>query len=90
MSGTFTIELTDCTNTLLAEIANPKMKRRDVAQTYYFALRSSHPTDWGKVNRAIIERWSMSALVWIKESAHSGACFPKETQSALASTGGAS
>jgi hypothetical protein len=62
-------ELTDTTNTLLREIADPAMKRKDVAQTYGLALRSSWPTDWGQVNRAIMARWSRSALEWIKTRA---------------------
>jgi hypothetical protein len=73
MSGHF--ELTACTATLLREIALPEMKRRDVAKTYALAMRSSDPTDWGAVNRAIIARWSVSALNWIKEQAHSGKCW---------------
>ncbi len=64
------VELTDTTNTLIREIADPAMKRRDVAQTYALAMRSSWPTDWRAVNEAIIARWSKSALVWIKERAH--------------------
>lgn len=63
-------ELADTTNTLLREIADPAMKRKDVAQTYALALRSSWPTDWRVVNEAIIARWSKSALVWIKNYAH--------------------
>ena len=62
-------ELTDTTNTLLREIEDPAMRRKDVAQTYALALRSSWPTDWGKVNRAILARWSRSALDWIKTRA---------------------
>lgn len=62
-------ELTDTTNTLLREIADPAMRRADVAQTYALALRSSWATDWGKVNRAILVRWSRSALDWIKTRA---------------------
>ena len=69
------IELTDCTNTLLREIAMPEAKRLDVAKTYALALRSTSPTDWAVVNAAIVERWSLSALKWIKERAHSGRCF---------------
>lgn len=69
------IELCDCTATLLREIAMPEMKRSDVAQTYALAMRSSEKTDWASVNRAIIARWSVSALDWIKRQAHSGRCF---------------
>jgi hypothetical protein len=71
------IELADCQGVLLDEIADPKMKRLDVAKTYCLALRSSErdTIDWTKVNEAIIARWSKSALLWIKERAWSGKCF---------------
>jgi len=70
-------ELACCENVLLEEIGNPKMKRRDVAKTYALTLRSSDSkrVDWGKVNRAIIARWSESALLWIKQQAWSGKAF---------------
>jgi hypothetical protein len=70
-------ELVGCEATLLAEIAEPQAKRLDIAKTYALALRSSEREliDWGKVNRAIIARWSTGALLWIKERAHSGKCF---------------
>lgn len=64
------IELVNCTNHLLREIGMPGMKRNDIALSYALAMRSSDPTDWAKVNRAIIDRWSKSALVYIKERAH--------------------
>lgn len=68
---TVRIELCDCENVLLREIADKRMKREDVAQTYAMALRSSErdSVDWLTVNTAIIERWSKSALVWIKTRA---------------------
>jgi hypothetical protein len=69
------VELTNCTETLLREIADKRFKRRNVAKTYALALRSSEETDWGTVNRAIIDRWSFSALEWIKWQAWSGRCF---------------
>lgn len=75
MAHGFTIELNDCTDTLLREIADKAMHRRDVAQTYHLAMRSSHPTDWKQVNQAIIARWSVAGLQWIKQQAHSGKCF---------------
>jgi hypothetical protein len=31
--------------------------------------------DQRRVNGAIIERWSLHALEWIKTQAHSGRCF---------------
>lgn len=57
------------TERLLVEIANPAAKRLDVAKVYGLALRSRDNTDWPQVNRAIIQRWSVSALVWIKQKA---------------------
>ncbi len=70
-------ELANCEETLLGEIANQCFKRLDVAKTYCLALRSSEArtVDWGKVNRAIIARWSVSGLNWIKTQAYSGKCF---------------
>lgn len=62
------IELADPEGQLLEEIANPALKRRDVALTYRLAVHGSQDrVDWGKVNRAIIARWSVPALEWIKK-----------------------
>lgn len=74
-------ELANCENVILREVAMPEMKRRDIAQTYRLAMESSEcqRINWGKVNRAIMERWSKSGLIWIKEAAHSGRCF-KQTR----------
>ena len=71
------IELCNCERVLLEEIADPRMKRRDVAQTYALAVRSTEvgKVKWEKVNQAIVERWSESALKWIKEQAWSGKAF---------------
>ena len=69
------IELIDCTDTLLDEISNKKMKQKDIAITYKLSLMSSEPTDYKKVNRAIVERWSVAGLVRIKEMAWRGTCF---------------
>ncbi len=72
-------ELINCEATILEEI-RAGAKRKDVAQTYALALRSSERImiDWTRVNRAIMERWSVSALNWIKNKAHSGKCFDSE------------
>ena len=67
--------LANCTQTLMNEIAEPTMRRRDIAQTYLLAMRSPETVDWSLVNRAIIARWSRSGLIWIKRQAHSGKCF---------------
>jgi hypothetical protein len=69
--------LGDPTGTLLHEIAAPEISRRQVAQTYRLAMESSEPTDWPRVNRAILKRWSLSGLAWIKRQAHSGVCFKR-------------
>ena len=68
------IELACCTETLLNEIAQGAT-RNAVAQTYRLAMQSSTPTDWPRVNRAILSRWSVSGLNWIKKRAWSGKCF---------------
>ena len=60
------IELADPEGDLLREIADPDMRINDVRLTYRLALRSQDRVDWGKVNRAIIERWSLAALERIK------------------------
>lgn len=70
-------ELANCESHLLREIADPAMNRKDVAQSYALAMKSSErdQIDWAKVNKAIMARWSASGLKWIKESAWSGKCF---------------
>ena len=69
------IELANCTNVLLSELKYPKVTQKRIAKTYALALGSSERTDWARVNRAIIERWSISGLKRIKEMAWSGKCF---------------
>jgi hypothetical protein len=56
---------------LLEEIANPAMKRLDVAKTYRLILASEDQArvNWRTVNTAIISRWSVSSLDWIKRFA---------------------
>jgi hypothetical protein len=72
-SAAMRIELADPQGQLLEEIADPAMKRRDVALTYGLALRGDvDRVDWPKVNKAIIERWSVAALRWIKDFAWKG------------------
>lgn len=70
----FTIELCDCENVLLREIAEPQVKRKSVAMTYGLAMRSSERDriDWKNVNAAILARWSPSGLDWIKKFAWKG------------------
>lgn len=68
------MELVACTDTLLHEIAQGA-PRLAVAQTYRLAMESTVPTDWARVNAAILARWSPAGLVWIKQQAWSGRCF---------------
>ena len=63
------VELAATTQTLLSEIAMPEVKRNSVALTYALAMRSSEATDWKAVNEAIIKRWSVAGLTYIKERA---------------------
>ena len=77
------IELVNCETTLLEEIGDKALTRQSIAMTYALTLRSDERTrvDWGKVNKAIIKRWSTSALDYIKRTAWSGRCFArKETE----------
>ena len=64
--GGMRIELADPEGQLLGEIADPKMTRRDVALTYRLALKTQDRVDWPKVNEAIVRRWSVAALKYIR------------------------
>jgi hypothetical protein len=66
-----------CESTLLAEISMPELKKKDIAQTYRLSMDSSEKVNWFKINKAIIDRWSMSDLRDIKAMACSGRCFDK-------------
>jgi hypothetical protein len=68
-SGEVRIALADPERVLMEEIADKRMKREDVALTYALAIASGEEIDWPKVNRAIMDRWSASAMRWIKEFA---------------------
>ena len=55
---------------ILEEIDMPEATRNDVALTYAFCLRQPQDNvDFGKINRAILARWSRNALRYIKERA---------------------
>ena len=59
------IELVCCEQVLLQEIGSKHFTRDKVALTYAMAILSSWPTDFEPVNKAIVERWSFSALDYI-------------------------
>ena len=66
----------DLTADELDELDDKRCKRKDVANTYALILRDNRDeVDWAKINKAIMERWSVSALTWIKEQAWSGRCW---------------
>ena len=71
MSDGTRIVFADPEGYLLEEIANPAMKRLDVAKTYRLILASGDQArvSWRTVNTAIVDRWSLSALDWIKRFA---------------------
>jgi hypothetical protein len=70
----YTIELACVESVIENEIAQG-LNQKQIAQTYALALRSSWPTDWKRVNEAIIKRWSFAGLNRIKNLAWSGKCF---------------
>lgn len=47
------------------------LPQKSIAKTYRLALCSSWPTDWEKVNKMIIDKWSMSGLERVKKLAWS-------------------
>lgn len=68
------LELTCVESVIENEIAQG-LKQKQIAQIYALALVSSWPTDWRRVNEAIIKRWSFAGLNRIKNMAWSGKCF---------------
>ena len=71
-----TFEIMDVEGVIENEIAQG-CNQRQIAQTYALGLRSSWPTDWRRVNLAILAKWP-KGLSRIKEMAHSGTCFLKQ------------
>ncbi|MGR3317868.1 MAG: hypothetical protein ACUZ8O_05250 [Candidatus Anammoxibacter sp.] len=51
------------------KISNKYIKRKSVANTYRLALRSHEGFNVKKVDNAIIDRWSIVALQYIKNLA---------------------
>lgn len=72
----WTIEMVCCEDVILNEI-KLGLSQKQIAQSYALALRSSWKTDWKAVNEAIIAKWSLKALIRIKEAAWSGKCFDR-------------
>ena len=58
------------TGILLAVIEDERRTQRDVCALYAVALRMNFgQTDYGAINKAIVQRWSMSGLKAIKRRA---------------------
>lgn len=64
-----TIEMVDPTGTIMREIADKRLTRDDVALTYAWLIRQPDDADFPTVNQAIVDRWSASALEYIKGKA---------------------
>jgi len=60
-----------CEETILQEIADKHFTRDDVALTYAFCrdAKETQNVNFRTINEAIVKRWSLSALVYIKEKA---------------------
>ena len=58
-----------CEEKILGEIGNKKCKRKNIALYYHLCMMSREIINWGKINRAIIRRWSFSGLMYIKKEA---------------------
>lgn len=54
---------------IIEEIKSGDFTRDEIALTYAFCRESSEKIDWLKVNIAILNRWSLSGLNYIKSKA---------------------
>lgn len=64
-----------CVEVVIENEIKQGLTQKQIAQSYALGLRSSWPTDWKRVNQAIIARWPVAGLNRIKKLAHSGKCF---------------
>ena len=67
----FTVELMFCEEAILQEIADKHFTRDDVALTYAFCrdAKETQNVNFRTINEAIVKRWSLSALDYIKGKA---------------------
>ena len=65
------VELMFCEETILQEIGTKEATRDDVALTYAFCrdAKESQNVNFRIINEAIVKRWSLSALEYIKNEA---------------------
>ena len=59
----------ELTEAFVAKIAHPAHKRDDVALWYEQSLRERWNVDYKEINHAIIQRWSIAALRYVKDKA---------------------
>jgi len=68
----YRINLVRCTDTVLNELKNG-CTRKSLSLTYAMAMRSAaqgdDKPDWPKINKAILAKYSMSGLEFIKKRA---------------------
>ena len=58
-----------CEGIILQEINDKNVTRDSIAITYAFCIDSTEKPNFAKINRAIVNRWSHSALDYIKKEA---------------------
>jgi hypothetical protein len=67
------INLICCTQVLSDLAADKRVTRKNIAVTYAMAIKSAaekaDDPDWKAINGAILARWKMSGLEWIKKRA---------------------
>ncbi len=63
------VELANPQAVILQEINEYKLTQPGIALTYAFCIRQQGEVDFRVVNQAIIDRWSVSGLVRVKEMA---------------------
>lgn len=84
-----TIQNVDWVAWIMNEIEGEGFTRKDVARTYSYLLQTETPHDqFAEINRAIIKRWSPSALRWIKEQAWKIAKSEQREKAAYTKYGG--
>lgn len=69
MPPQLTVELMACEMVLMQDIAEPTCTQKSLAITYAMAICSRDKPDWLKVNKAIIDRWSVRGLENVKKMA---------------------
>ena len=63
------VELVNAMDYMLRELGVPKLTRNQFALTYALAMCSREDIDWPVVNRAVVDRWSLAGLRYIKDKA---------------------